>query len=1341
MIDRRQFLTMTTSALVALKARRGFASYAPLSGTNPQFVMEAPVGNPFYAWPRTLLSYPVDAAMAVDPQSHRLLCVETNEAVAFQVSKASGSPELIFFGDLPVDAKRTYRLDASPANATVAAPVKITSDSHAYTVDAGPIQIRIPVSQTVSGAAPGPILQVARGGEWHGASTVSFPGQMVASIKTEQTEAGPLRSTHRVTYRFSGGATYIATIQCFAGVDFVRVHEDMEATPADAVGAFDFAWTGCSFQYRQMPNHPWNFPRVAEKYSDYPWEKIGPAFMDTQFGVSPGLDADGQMPAALRTFDPWGDMIAASFANFWGDSTPDAAAIFIDRINDWEDREYAIWHSSARIAVEFVYKQSTLHFSYKIARGTRSSCLVFYDHAKDVAAMARLERVTHGIQYDGARYGTTLFSNSYALELQNWHGTLDLDKTKDWQLTYPEGAAQPKPLFKIASSPSAEAYYQLMAHSQLLTELANSGTRQNHGFGPTSSRQIMENWVPAYQIYRSHYTPAQRRRIEAVLLMIAYVHADEDYMPMQRMLSGHPNFLSDVKSTAPGMAFLFPDHPAADAWAEEYECFLRLNTRYHTRPEVASWNARGGRWTENLGTYVWAFLRPASRAAFVLKARDGHERLCTPQLVQMGDWLVNALSAPFAGESVERWKLIAQESAVNEGARRHYWGAVSPTEGARRIHPPMGAHSERRKPPRVMWYLGTTLKNYNPLVSEHLMWAGRPHDQEMEQTASMADPYDVMTELPDNRGTNPHLRTAKYTGFGITLRAAVDTPQELSVHLIQIDDGPNYRWGDAAEGSCGMIYFYANGKGYSHNGVEDAGDRIDQDTDFGTNFGVWKDKAFRAIGQNVLSRPCYDLTYAQYAELVPREGDRSYSWPEYVGRAVMLAGDDYFVVHDKVFNPEINNRFSWFVRKGDEFPKIQVLTNTRSRESGRFSTVITEQTEGRWFDGVGDSIALITHKDDIHAEPAIFGGRVTVPGGRDLVFASQTPIHFSEGGVAFSGMAGIVRDRNDAWELALFHGTHIAAAGMAFTTPDTELGLSVRSPKSGGPAEGFFYAPEPSRLEIALSGDAAAQAFYIDGAKVEVTRDGGRISVKLPAGEHRWELTAASPMPLAPAIRNTEYASGGATVHGVPVAAATGYTLEISADNAATWQAAGAAATPLFNLTGLTNGKKYHVRMFAKNQDRASAPGPEYPVYVTDAAPPPPDGLHVELAHGSATLTWGEVLGVTEYRVYRRKAGEAQFRVAYTGRETMWKDVDEGIVAPAHSPSNLSSTKFAPTPAFAYYVTARNHSGEGKPSRGANSDPASWRNWNPTDGEPFRRTFYLLEGPLPNDGGGRHYPV
>lgn len=1334
-LNRRDFLTLMAAAMAS--ARGGWAMSGAAASGN-EFVLPAVPRNPFYIWPRTLLAYPL-AADSRASANQAVQCVETGEVQSIQIAAApgqGGERSLLFLGDLGAGETRTYRLIEGRAPANGQQSIAIANEAGSIAIDTGAMRVRIPASQTITGAMPGPILQVSRGGAWTGSSQMQMDGCRFTRIDTEELEHGPLRSIHRVTYRTDSDAKYVATVECIAGMDFVRLHEEMESLPAGATGEFDFAWTGCTFTHRQGPNHPYNFPRrPLSDYTQYPWEAIAPAHMDTQFGVSPGLSPTGRMPFSLRLFEPWSDALAACFANFWSDDATDAAAIFIDHMEEWEDHEYAIWHSSPRLAVEFVYKAGTLHFVWKMGRGSRSSCVCFYDHARDVEAMKRLEDRTRGVSLDGRNFRAGLFPTSHALELQNWHGTLNLDKAKDWALQYPEAAGHAKPTFTNLPFQDGKQLYRILSGTDFLSDLALSGVRQNNGFGPTSSRQVLESWVPCYNAFRDQLSPEERRNLESILLLLAYVHAGEDYMPLQRMLAGHPNFLSDVKSTPCGMAFLFPEHPAADDWSDTYEAFLRMNTRYHTRPAVSAWGTHGGRWTENLGTYVWAFLRPASRGSFLLKCRDGQERLCGPQLAEMGEWLVNALSAPFAGESPETMKRIEAEMAHNEGARRHYWGIVTEAMGPRRVHPPQGAHSERRKTPRTMWYLGHTLRNYAPLTAEHVMWAARPTDQDMEATADQGDPYGAMYPKEDNRGTDPHLETSKYTGYGIVMRAEVGTPAELSVHLMQIDDGPNYRWGTAGEGGCGEIYFYANGKGYSHNGGEDSGDRIDQDTDFCTNFGVWKDGAFRSVGQNTLSRPLYDLNVAQFAEIVPRTGSRAYSWPEYVSRGILLAGDDYFLVYDKVFNPEIAHRFSWFVRKGDEFPHIELLSDNPRDEANRFTTVETEDTTGRWAEGSGDSLVLVTHKEGIRAMRAPYGANVATADGNDVVFLSHEPTQFRQGEKEFTGTCGVIRERKGSTDFALVHGTHIGAAGLSVSTSDTDLGVSASIGNSGS-IRGFFFAPQATEMELKVPERLKNGHLFIDG---EQAGEGEAITVKLQAGKHAWEMTETLPRPMAPRVDHTENTADGAVVVAAPVSSAAEYVLEISADNAKTWTPAGKANEPKVSLTGLKPGMKYHVRFSARNADQASEAGPEYPLYVTAEAPPAPDGVHVALTAGKAEITWGEVLGVSEFRLYRRTGSAGRFAVAYSGRATRWTDMNPAIEAPGQP--RPRAARAGKAIACEYYVTAVNHVAESKPSRTVDTDPESWRNWNPTGDEPFRRTVERTEGELPNDGGGRYYPA
>lgn len=322
------------------------------------------------------------------------------------------------------------------------------------------------------------------------------------------------------------------------------------------------------------------------------------------------------------------------------------------------------------------------------------------------------------------------------------------------------------------------------------------------------------------------------------------------------------------------------------------------------------------------------------------------------------------------------------------------------------------------------------------------------------------------------------------------------------------------------------------------------------------------------------------------------------------------------------------------------------------------------------------------------------------------------------------------------------HIWHIAALGLSFTTEDTELGISANIPKQdpNSAVNGYFYAPASSQVTIGLAKHSETVVFYLDEMKIKNTRIGNCISIKLDAGLHRWELTASLPVPLSPSVLRTEYTLAGAIVHGILVGGASSYEAEISDDQARTWRHVGETTIPRFTLADLTCGKKYHIRLIAKNEKYLSAPGPEYLLYITMESPSPPDGLSVTLSAGAASLAWGEILGVTEYLLYRRKRGEAKFSVAYAGLSTCWIDTDPSILPSSISPRNPISSGNAVSVACEYYVTAKNHIGESRSSRGANTDPRSWRNWNPTSSEPFRRTQEPDEGPLPNDGGARYYP-
>jgi hypothetical protein len=610
--------------------------------------------------------------------------------------------------------------------------------------------------------------------------------------------------------------------------------------------------------------------------------------------------------------------------------------------------------------------------------------------------------------------------------------------------------------------------------------------------------------------------------------------------------------------------------------------------------------------------------------------------------------------------------------------------------------------------------------HYAPLAAEHAMWAARPGDQDMETALGSADPWDAAYRTPDNRGTNPHLVSRKYTGYGIVMRAAVETSKEISIHLQQIDEGPNYRCGRAGEGGCGVIYFFADGKSFSSHGSEDVGDRDDQDTDFCSNFGVYKDGEFRSIGQNVLSRPFYDLGVGQFAELIPRESPGAYSAPEYVGRSVLLAGRDYFVVYDAVCEPQVSHRFSWFVRRGDEMPSIQFLrgASPTSQDTHR-SEIETAETTGFWMDGMGDSMAVISHRKDLKIEAKSFGCIVHADDVDDLVFRNPDPVRFADGPVLFNGTAGLIRRGSDASSFALFHGTRIGIAGFTVATTDTELGISG-SIASGRTPQGEYYAPQDAHIRITVPNLAAKAAFYIDGEARPGKIDSGDFVIDLNHGRHHWELTDRLPVPLAPSIQRTVNYADSARVFVSPVSGAAQYRLETSQDNGATWTSALTVIAPTAVLSGLVAGEKIHVRAIALNAERESTPGPEYPIYVSKDPPAPPDGINVSLADGDATITWGEVLGIEEYRLYERNVGEREFRLLYRGLDRSYIHKQEGMRASLAKPN---PTLDARAGQLEYCVAAVDGNGEGKRSRTADTNPGSWRNWDPMPGEPFRREF------------------
>jgi hypothetical protein len=643
------------------------------------------------------------------------------------------------------------------------------------------------------------------------------------------------------------------------------------------------------------------------------------------------------------------------------------------------------------------------------------------------------------------------------------------------------------------------------------------------------------------------------------------------------------------------------------------------------------------------------------------------------------------------------------------------------------------------------------MRRYRPLLGEYLLWASQrpPGNSTNADGAILAG-----RKEPANSGTNPRLTSAKYTGYGIVLRAAVDTPDEISVFLQQIDKGPNYRWGFGNEGGCGDIYYYAGGKSYSGHLKEDAGDRRVTDAELTCNTGVYRDHTFRGIGMNELTEPFYDLEQAQFAELLPRQGADAYSWPEYGGRSVMLVGHDYIITYDVV---NTMSRMSWNTVKGeDEMPTIipirgeTAYRTEQTSTSPQMGTSVSQRFEP--YKSGGDRMALISHRKDISVIPPdktepVGLTIVQTPNGTDCILEKRENFEWMAKGMVFSGRAGVIRRRNDGRiELALFHGKRIGTEKLLLEVENPGMGISASYSTNAGEAEGTFYSRTGGRLVLTLSANIeAGEKLYIDGAVASVRLEGARLEATLPAGKHRWQLTAGLAEPMPPRIIRSEATAEGAVlvIGGVP--SAQKYRFEKSEDNGLSWTRVGETENPVFLLGGIKAPAKLHVRCIALNGERASRPGPDYPVYVTGRPPEPPSGLKLYLSRNQVKAEWGEVLGAKEYILSRRRIGETQWNEVYRGPEVSFTDRAPSSVAAFPLPgleADAGCLNVLQTPIYEYTVSATDGNGQGSPSPAVDTNPASWRNWQPSTPLVFKRrsAYWLPPYVLPEQVPQAHYP-
>lgn len=1260
-----------------------------------EFVLRDLIDHPEFAWPRTLLSYPVRwETPSVQPQDLRLVDGD-GEAVPFQVSQSTKSGRFLatatvcFFAELHPGQSQRFTLsgDARPAVAEPASPVSMTRSEDEIVLDSGPLKVRLPAKLPESGSTPGPITHFDRGSGWVGSSAItgtnaekdsgagsdsSVDSGSVERIESRVLESGPLFVACEVVYQFSGGAHYTVVVRALSGCDFVEVSETM----SDGLDAtWDLAWTGMS------PTH--RFSSVWPHEQAHAWRGIDDPIVLGGGGEDPNFSGPG------GTEDPSVDMMfrvgpyAPSFAwdirphaAFWDERAGDACGVFIRDHAQWDDRLYALWASSDRLQLRFRHSDGVLHWTWPLRPGTRATGIAFHSHA-------RIDRP---------------YQTSYARELHHWQGTLSLNRVKDWQLEY--DGPRPDPIATEGEFATADDFLKAFFEGEEGPRLIARGVNEVGGYLNILQRPLYDRFLDGYDRHRDSLAPGDRHRVEALLLLCAHVSANEEMTPLLRMLGGHPNFHADGAAALGALAWAFPDHPEAAAWKDRFEKAAETLGRTFTRPALPGHQAAGGRWTESIATYTWAFLRPMTLGNALARRADGRNRLATPEYAAIGRWLVDALTTP-----------------------------ITTPEGPLRMHPAQGAHAFwPRRSPIELRRLAEVLRTYEPLLAEHLIWGSDENAKGLDVRPAMPDPWRPLVETAGNSGTNPRLRSSKYTGYGVTLRADVSQETEIAVFLQQVDHGPNYRWGIADDNGSGHIYYYADGRAWSGHGPEDAGDRRVPDGTFTTSCAVWKDGAFRAIGQNVLTRPFYDLGWAQYAEIVPHP--RGPVAQEYKSRSVLLMGSDYIAVHD-AFAPKQRVVWTWstlaaatghdansFAELPDRMPAVHMLSDVPFVDEIRTSTSQIR----RWEGSDTDVLAVVSHRGDVAADARPWGARVRGPNGVDHVFRGgdiSGEVDYAADGLRFTGTVGAIRVGDDGrTRLALFHGTAIGAGDVLLTTEDPDLGISLEftDPRH---ISGVYFARNHTLARLSIASGLGTGTVFVDGVLPMILHPSDtEVVISLPAGRHLLEFTQGLPRPLAPRVLRTATSSHSAVVEFEEVPAAESYVIQLSKDGGTRWETAGAARQSPFTLHSLDTDTKYHVRVVATNADQISEPGPDYPLYISAKRPPAPDGLRLHLDVGRhVDLSWGEVLGASRYRLYRRLKGDLGYREVFSGLAFEYRDTDPEWDR-----------------VYEYAVAAENGNGVGPESTPIDTDAAGWRFWEPpsrADGQRsgFRRRHTYNQPP------------
>lgn len=1298
-----------------------------------------------YSWPHTLVTYPVKFSGGVKEPDILLINQKTGKEEVYQLSdKKTSDGTLVaaninFFAELPLAGEYKYELSTRTDNVIPAKTPRIKETPEWLEFTGNKIQVRLPKTAGLpANEVPAPIMAIGQNNNWIGNNKIFSPKKKITSIQSRTIESGALFIEQELAYQFEGGGEYIVKVKLIKDYPFAILDETMINLSKDDSITMEMKWDGFSPAKRFGTQWDRNMESADA------WLGINKPVYTSYSKEDPHWTGMGWIedPAKQMIFriSPFGGNSVREqtpVMSFWEDQG-DARelGVFVYDHNKWNDKQYGIWQPTPTLSIYFRYTNNQLYFTYPLISGSRSTAVSFFPKKTGEDAVEKFNTGLSLITKRGGKNDPKEMYYRYSQLLLMQYASLSLDRIKDWQLTYPGDAKHPANPFSNSSGRTREDFIKEMSISPMA--YYPLGLNFYPGVHSIEHRSLYTNYVEDYLRFYKELTPEQRQNIEALFIMGGYVNTLEEMNSIRNALAGTANMAADGWCVPAQISFLFPEHPMAKEWADYFEKCLQIYGLFYTRPNVRTYESNGGRWSESLSVYNWAYLRPTTHSNIAAELSDGKNRFASPYMVSRANWMENMLTAPISGKG--------------------------------RCYPPHGAHGGGCLVPRYTSFFETAdwLKYYAPIVSENMFWTGGK-GQKLENHAGDSD-WDAVyqnSHPETSNGTNPHLKSTKFTGHGIVLRAGVDSTEELSIHMDQVDKGPNYRWGNQGEGNCGGLYFYARGKIYTGYENEITGDHTVNNLDGVTNFGVMKNGEYRTIGMNELKAPLYDFGFAQFAELLSDDGKDKYVWPDYLSRSVMLVGTDYFILFDEMgTNWRGAGRFSWFNVNGEDFPKITFLSSPARKDS--WITTQTPNSNGFYRDNFGSVLALVTHKSEVLVDggkpvtiPLLKNAnisdfsfnknddlpkgvvRISTPKSKDMIFRNDSKISHLSDKESFSGKAGFIRRFQDGHlELAMFKGSEISADGLSIGV-QTEGNAAVAIERNNNnELNGTLKAESPVRLK--LSGLAFGMKLYVNGLLYNVQAIAGGLELPLQKGSYKIEYAQGDATPIESRILATEYEKDRVKLIIERTAKCKSVRIDASYDGGITWKPKGKTTNDIFYLPN-EQAKKIHVRAVSVNGTKESVFAQEYPVYFTKSPPHYPDGLCLKLDKNRVDLSWGSVLGTQKYRLYRRKTDDKNYQLIYEGKDCQFTDTKiEGVQKNYELPGFLDNSNRDKTGLiiYEYALTAVNGFGESEKSHLENTDPASWINWYPNTALKFKRqsAFWMMPYVYPEMVPEKYYP-